>query len=234
MCGRFAIDSTVDHLWVRYIEAGGSIEEARKRFRAGDWDWWRARFSIAPTNRVPVIAERFADDQVERGLVGASWGFKPVWSKAPLINATAEKLTTSRTWIPAMKSSRVLVPMSGYYEWTTEAGGKQPHYIFGEDLTAAGLIEQSDEGPRFTIVTSPGRDAAGTVHDRMPLFVGPGLREDWLDPSELDKSAAETLRDHAVAESAGIAKTLEVRAVSKRVNSVRAVDPTDPSLIEPV
>lgn len=91
---------------------------------------------------------------------------------APVINARIEKLDTA-FWVPAFSAARVVVPMSGYYEWTGEKGDKTPHFLHGDGLlAAAGLtwsIEVKGEKTRcFVVITREACDAGGEVHDRMP------------------------------------------------------------------
>lgn len=70
--------------------------------------------------------------------------------------------------------------MSVYYGWVTTPDGKQPYYLHSADenelLPAAGLFEFSKDTTdqwqmTFTVLTRTGVDAAGEVHDRMPVFL---------------------------------------------------------------
>ncbi|ERF57969.1 hypothetical protein H639_05054, partial [Cutibacterium avidum TM16] len=88
-----------------------------------------------------------------------------------------------------MASQRCVVPMTGYFEWTGERGDKIPHYIHGSGLLSAAAIAATrkiDAGFETTvaIITAPSRDAAGQVHNRMPVFLTDDLDE-WLDPARL-------------------------------------------------
>lgn len=50
----------------------------------------------------------------------------------------------------AFKRTRSLIPASGYYEWTAEAGGRQPYYFSradGDPLTFAGLWTSGRTAP---------------------------------------------------------------------------------------
>src|SRR5699024_18204 len=101
-------------------------------------------------------------------------------------------------------------------------------------LHAAGLYAaRKDEEDRWqrscTIITTDAEDAAGTVHDRMPVFLSDELAGDWLHPGPLDSAEAMTAR-LADAARAG-AESLQVRKVSQRVNNTRTADRTDPTLI---
>lgn len=212
---------------VEFVAQGGRPED------------WRPVFSIAPTDEAPIVRER-KDEVVERQLVLASWGLKPSWAKekglAP-INARLETAATNGMFRKAFAQHRCLVPMNGYYEWEATETGKQPHFLHrgNETLAAAGLyaarkVEENWQ-LSFTIITRTARDAAGEVHERMPVFVGDDYRDAWLSPDEIDVTEATTMLDYTSKE---IAKDITSYPVDRKVNSVRKVDPADPTLIDPI
>ena len=141
------------------------------------------------------------------------WGLVPPWVKAAadgtpenkgplLINARAEKVTTSPAFRASAKSKRCLVPMDGYYEWKpnpdTPAGKKArktPFYMYradGEPLFMAGLWSVWRPGPTrtpcplltCTIITTDAVGELAEIHDRMPLVVDERDWDRWLDPDE--------------------------------------------------
>lgn len=240
------MDATTDELIREFVAAGGRPQDWRP-----DWDEsaWRPTYSIAPTTSAPIVSERLVEGTVQRGLELARWDWpKPANrpSGPPIINARIEKLDQG-FWVGAFSNSRVAVPMRGYYEWTGERGDKQPHFIHGEGLlAAAGLAWTATvAGERrrvFVVVTREARDASGEVHDRMPAFLDDELLDRWLAPEPLtvpgDSDASRARRhemldllDHSSTE---IARTIRTYEVDRKVNSTRAVDPFDPSLIEPL
>lgn len=234
MCGRFALDDHINTLIEEFVATGGSYDE------------WVPAYSIAPTNSAPIVRERVnADGGVVRSLEPASWGFRPSWAQpgghAP-INARLETLTTNGMFRGAFAGQRCLVPMSGYFEWTEESDGKQPHYIHGSTtLAAAGLYAARKDGDAwtmsFTIATREATDASGQVHDRMPVFIQPAAWADWLNPAKpgtpggADVGALQSMVNES---SLAVAATLQTHAVDRRVNSTRTLDRNDPSLIEPL
>ena len=234
MCGRFALDDHVNTLIEEFVAAGGDYSE------------WVPAYSIAPTNRVPIVREH-ADGggAVVRSLDLASWGFRPGWAKpggpAP-INARMESLATNGMFRGAFSGQRCLVPMSGYFEWTDEPDGKQPHYIHGSrTLAAAGLYAARKEGDEwkisFTVATREASDASGQVHDRMPVFLQKDHWAEWLNPAKsgspeaTDAGALQSIMDES---SLAVAATLTTHAVDRKLNNTRTVDRHDPSLIEPL
>jgi len=223
------MDSTTDELIREFVAAGG---------RAADW---APDLSVAPTDSAPIVRERRHDDEVQREVELATWGFTPSWAKGKgpsPINARLESVASNGLFRSAFAKQRAIVPMRGYYEWEARADGKQPWFLHGEEpiLAAAGLYTARKEGDEwrvsFTIITREARDASGEVHDRMPVFLTPDVRDDWLSPEPLD-SAEEMLAtlDRA---SVAMASTITAYPVDRRVNNSRTVDRHDPSVLEPV
>lgn len=227
MCGRYVL-ATTSSTAAQLLGADG-LEEP-----------WGPRYSIAPTNRVPVIRQADGGGEARREAVLARWGFKPARAEklkfAP-INARLETAAAKWMFAREFQDSRVVIPMTGYYEWVDlRTAGKQPYYLHNEDeslLAAAGLytVRESENGPEAscTILTRTGIDAAGDVHDRMPAFLTEDLINDWLNPSDGDAEAMTEELTHA---SEKVAATIRDRPVSRRVNSVQNLNAEDPGLIK--
>jgi putative SOS response-associated peptidase YedK len=195
---------------------------------------------------VPVIRERADRDtgEVRRIVEPAIWDFRPSFvkePKRPQFNARLETVATNGMWKGAFASGRCIVPMRGYYEWTGEAGAKQPWFLHGEGalLAAAGVMtyrKVDDEWEVSTaIITRAARDASGEVHDRMPAFLTADAWDRWLDPHKLESDAdKEGMLDLLRGVSDGVAGTVRAHEVDRRVNSSQKVDPADATLIEPL
>lgn len=234
MCGRFALDTETDELIQEFVAAGGDFRD------------WRPSFSVAPTDPVPIVRERVrsATGEIERTVDAALWDFHPAFmreSKRPNFNARLETVATNGLWKGAFGSSRALVPMRGYYEWTGEAGRKRAHFLHAADgglLAAAGIYTARKIDGEWqvsaAIITRPARDASGEIHDRMPVFLERSAWDDYLDPQRLDEAAKEDLVDFLAGESEKVAAHIESYEVDRRVNNSRAIDPADPTLIEPL
>lgn len=170
-----------------------------------------------------------------------------------LINARAETVAEKPAFRKAFASRRCLLPADGFYEWYTPdghasdgprgSGGKgkvkkQPFFLHRRDrglLVMAGLYEiwrnpsldRDDESAWLrtcTVITTEATDAAGHIHDRMPMTVAPGAVDAWLDPTLTDP-------DQVLALLATDAAELEAYAVSTEVNSVKN---NGPQLLEPL
>jgi putative SOS response-associated peptidase YedK len=234
MCGRYVLATPSSQL-VGLFEADDP---------GPDLDWMPS-YSVAPSQSAPVVRE-FVDDEggTHRTLELPTWGLRPSWAKEKgprPINARLETVATNGMFRAGFASGRCIVPMSGYYEWTDEPDGKQPHYLHSPGapvLAAAGLTaarkddETGEWRVSFTIITREARDAGGTVHDRMPVFLPDGLVGDWLRPGKPED--ADALVEQLRAQSDLVAATMVVHPVSRRVNNVRTVPADDPSLVEPL
>ena len=231
MCGRFV--NTTDP------------QDLAELFGATRWDTGETlapNWNTAPTNDVWAVLERLDRDtgEITRRLRTVRWGLVPSWAKDPsggarMINARAETVHEKPAFRKAFASRRCLIPADGYYEWVPvpAADGrkafKQPYFITPADggpLVMAGLYEFWRDGGRpdddplawlttATIITTQATDAAGRVHDRMPLAIGRADIDDWLDPAHTDPGELRALL-HTPAGG-----DLTVRAVSTAVNSVR-------------
>jgi putative SOS response-associated peptidase YedK len=193
----------------------------------------RPRYNLAPTQLAGVIHD------TEDGLLldRLAWGLLPFWAKDAkvgysTINARVETVATKPAFRSAFRERRALVPMAGYFEWTEPRPKfKQPWFVHlpgGEPLWAAALweprhrIHTGDEAGTFTVITTTARDAAGDVHDRMPVFLPIEDAAAWIrEPAE---AALERLANFAV-------PPVRVYPVSRRVNAPRD---DDAGLLEPV
>lgn len=211
----------------------------------------RPNFNVAPTTTIATVVRRRdePDDDATRRVRLMRWGLVPPWAKAGsdgapeskgplLINARAEKVTTSPAFRSSAKSKRCLIPMDGYYEWrsatdagTGKKGRKTPFYLHrvdGDMLFMAGLWSvwkpAKDAAPLLscTIITIDAVGELADVHDRMPLIVAERDWDRWLDP---DAPAGPDL----LASPPNI-DGIEMREISTLVNSVRN---NGPELLEP-
>lgn len=232
MCGRYVMSRATGDL-LSYFDA----KEVEGSPPPPSWN-------VAPTQDVPIIAEKLHDDELDRRLLIARWGLVPSWAKdikigSKLINARSETILEKPSFRKAAITRRALIPAEGYYEWQkTEDGKKIPHYLFSETdnlLAFAGLYEfwpdpslPEDDPGRWllscTVLTTTAHDTLGHVHDRAPVIIPPDMFADWLDPGTTDKADVQSILDSLPE------PVLTPRIVSDRVNSVRN---NGPELVEP-
>lgn len=191
-------------------------------------------WNIAPTNEIYIVKDRDRESN-ERILDSASWGLIAPWQKSfadarasqsHAINARSESIHEKPTFRDAFRTSRCLIPATGYYEWATSLGKyspKQPFYITSEDgspLSIAGIWSswKSENGEVIQSAAVITREAVGelaTIHSRMPVFMPRDRWNDWLDPKNREIHSLQALmqREHP-------AEGLVTRPVSSRVNLV--------------
>ncbi len=122
------------------------------------------------------------------------WGLIPSWVKDPrefstMINARSETAEDKPSFRGSLRHRRCVVPADGFYEWTGNAGAKQPHLIAPktkEPLAFAGLWEHwlgadGSEIETMAILTTAANGDMSGLHDRMPLILQPDHFDVWLD-----------------------------------------------------
>lgn len=138
-----------------------------------------------------------------------------------MINARMESLTEKPSFRTPLRNSRCLVLSDGFFEWKLEGKRKVPYYVClksREPFSFAGLWSswRSPEGKEVrscTIITGPPNELLTPIHNRMPIILPPGLREEWADPLDRDpQTLLSLLRPYPPEE-------MEAYPVSTQVNS---------------
>ena len=143
-----------------------------------DQDWGAPRFNIAPSQPVPVVLL----DRGQRLMLPMRWGFLPAWAKEAkqaVVNARSETAFEKPFFRSAMRARRALMPADGFYEWKTEAGGKQAilfEQASGGPFAFAAIWERwvhPESGPVDTValLTTSANATLSPIHDRMPAIL---------------------------------------------------------------
>ena len=145
---------------------------------------FQPRYNIAPATEVLVVRDGKASL--------AHWGLRRKFA-----NLRAE--TLAQKFPGPYRQGRALVPASGFYEWQSRAGGKQPYYFFPADgaLLALGAIWEANA---FTLITTEPNATLRGIHDRMPLIIAREHYGAWLAGEEglLRPAPDDALKVHAV------------------------------------
>lgn len=221
MCGRYAQAQGMDEIIERFDLDSSLVDNSLP-----------LNWNIAPTNEIYIIR----DNQSGRILDSASWGLIAPWQKnftearnsqSHAINARSESIHEKPTFRQAFRTTRCLIPATGYYEWATSLGKyppKQPFYISSRDadksLSIAGIWStwKSESGAEIQSAAIITREAVGelaTIHSRMPVFMPEDRWDIWLDPKNRE---IETL--FPLMEIADPAAGLVTRPVASKVNLV--------------
>ena len=168
------------------------------------------------------------------------WGLIPSWSKdhtigSKLINARSETVAEKPSFRSAFKRRRCIIPASGFYEWKSENGKKQPWYISfvsGEPMAFAGLWETwiPSEGEEkidsCCIITTIANSFMEPIHDRMPVILSPEQWSVWLSQQEHLPDKLLLLLDSKES------KSMQAWPVTRELN--RAGFRNDAGLVEPL
>ncbi len=201
-------------------------------------------WNVAPTNDIYIIKQKDRENN-HRVLDTASWGLIAPWQKnftdaragqSHAINARSESIHEKPTFRDAFRTTRCLIPATGYYEWATSLGKyppKQPFYISSKDgapLSIAGIYStwRSESGVLIqsaSIITQEAVGELATIHSRMPVFMARNRWDEWLDLGNRETSFLQSLMV-----SQDPTAGLVTRPVSPRVNVVAN---NGPEMIEP-
>jgi putative SOS response-associated peptidase YedK len=221
MCGRYAQAQGMDEIIERFDLDSSLVDKSLP-----------LNWNIAPTNEIYIIR----DNQSGRILDSASWGLIAPWQKnftearnsqSHAINARSESIHEKPTFRQAFRTTRCLIPATGYYEWATSLGKyppKQPFYICSQDegksLSIAGIWStwKSESGAEIQSAAIITREAVGelaTIHSRMPVFMPEDRWDIWLDPKNREIETLIPLMDIP-----NPAAGLVTRPVASKVNLV--------------
>ncbi|MFT4042920.1 MAG: SOS response-associated peptidase [Gordonia sp. (in: high G+C Gram-positive bacteria)] len=250
MCGRYAV--TTDPVQLA-AEIGAVNEIPAAAGAAADLPGTEQHpltpnYNVAPTSTIMTVVKRHSrddpDDDPLLRIRAMRWGLIPPWTtdigKVPLLfNARAETAAHKNSFRAAVRATRCLVPMDGWYEWKkgpADSRGrpiKVPYFMSARDgtrLFMAGLwsVWHNASGgvptPSCTILTTEARGDLRDVHDRMPLIMPFADWESWLDP---DHRAPASL---LAPPSDQVVAAIDIRAVAPLVNRVAN---NGPQLLEP-
>jgi len=182
------------------------------------------QLNVAPTESIPVL--RYESDW---SLTDMRWWLVPGWSSGPstkfsMFNARCEPLLKSRAYREPFTRRRCIIPVSGYYEWRSMEGRRQPMYFTpanGPGLFLAALwdVWQGLDNPLFScsIITAEAPQQMRRFHHRVPVQLAPSDLVTWLDRD----TPVQALEDLLHAELPG---PLVVHDVSSSVNNARNKD----------
>jgi putative SOS response-associated peptidase YedK len=188
MCGRYALHANPDVIALQFgLDAVPELAP---------------RYNIAPATEVLIVRDGKASL--------AHWGLRRKFA-----NLRAE--TLAQKFPGPYRNGRALVPASGFYEWQSSAGRKQPYYFFPADGALLALAAVWERDSLSLITTEPNATLQG-IHDRMPVIIARDDYAAWLAGQDgLLRPASDD--------------ALQVRAVGMAVNQA-AND--SPRLLEPV
>jgi putative SOS response-associated peptidase YedK len=216
MCGRFALNENPKK-FAEHFKLSGDVSISPS-------------WNIAPSTRICSIT---ADEEQRRHLSLMKWGLIPSWAKdvtigSKLNNARGETVAEKPSFRTSFKFSRCIIPASGFFEWKTEDGVKQPYYISfksGEPMAFAGLWSKWNDIDSCCIITTSANSLMEPIHDRMPVILDVEQWATWLSPGvKQTDMLLPMIRPHD-------AEVMQAWPVSKDLNRVGLRN--DAGLVEP-
>jgi putative SOS response-associated peptidase YedK len=178
-CGRYELNETPARLGSRYRVEPGDLEFAQND-------------DVRPTDTNPVVLLR--DGQ--RVATMRRWGIVPFWVKDPKainnpFNARSEEAYAKPFFREPFASKRCLVPATAFFEWMHMGQKRKQKYRIaradGDLVTLAGLHDYWRRGDdvfaTYTILTTAPNALMEPIHNRMPVILGQGDQDEWLDPA---------------------------------------------------
>lgn len=132
-----------------------------------------ARYNIAPTDPLLVVHGDRAD-LVRWGIDGG---------RGELFNLRAETALNGGFYQRLLLTSRVVVPVSHFYEWRTVGSRRLPVAILRSDgapISLAGLVGRHDGAPAVTILTTTPNPDLEPLHNRMPVVLSDHDAHAWV------------------------------------------------------
>lgn len=175
MCGRYGLE--------------GDRGDIERRFGAGTSDlasFVGSGAEIHPGRQILVI--RTAGGR--REAVAMRWGLPRPGRASPtgLINARGERLLESRLWRPLLERHRVLIPATGFYEWTGPPGARRAIWFDCRGLVAFAGVARDDGA---VIITTRANQTVAPIHDRMPVILDRAGEDAWIgDDADLPELTA--------------------------------------------
>jgi putative SOS response-associated peptidase YedK len=170
MCGRYALHANPEVIALQFgLNAAPQLAP---------------RYNIAPATAALIVRHGTASL--------AHWGLRRKFA-----NLRAE--TLAQKFPGAYRNGRALVPASGFYEWQSRGGGKQPYYFFPVDGALLALAAVFENGT-FSLITTEPNATLKNIHDRMPVIVARDNYGAWLAGEEglLRPAPDDALKVHPV------------------------------------
>ena len=179
-------------------------------------------WNIAPGSVQPVF--------YREGPKAARWGFVPIFAdtRRPMLASCRLDDKNAATWKTMWRTTRVVVPADGWYEWIVENGKRQPYFVrpmndrplYLAALTSYAPDEEPQEADGFVVVTARAGTGIVDKQSHRPVVLNASHALRWLDP-KTSYSAAGKMVNESITSS----PTFRWVRVSVGVNSVGNDEP---------
>ncbi len=196
-------------------------------------------FNLAPSESALALKSKGEAVEVSLETFGTYIATGKGGSRKSLLNARVETVLEKPTFSRRVLTSRVVVPINGYFEWKTTTPPKRPffvHFDGGPIASVAGieLVDRETGEAGVVLVTTEANSEIVEIHNRMPLVLSDELVLSWLDAT-VDKreSVAELLDEarHITEESSLFYYEVDKRVGSPSFKSPMAIAPVEQSTL---
>ncbi|MDA8277353.1 MAG: SOS response-associated peptidase [Actinomycetota bacterium] len=181
MCGRFTQTISLQDVVSKYsyLKIADNQSFADERFE---------NFNLAPSESLLALKRSDKEVSVVVETFGTYINLGKEGARKSLLNARVETVLEKPTFSRRVLTSRVVVPVNGYFEWKTTAPPKRPFFVHldGGPLASVAGIELVDRVTGeigVVLVTTEANQYIREIHDRMPLALSDDLVVSWLDDS---------------------------------------------------
>ena len=167
MCGRITRTSPAEVIVEQFGVTSSAVVDLR------------ARYNLCPGESVAALIEHGGD----RRLGSLRWGLPPRGQ----INVRSEGVAHRLPVREALRHRRCVILADGFFEWQTVDSARLPHFFrlaSRRPFGLAGIWQRGPDAcaPGAAILTCAANALVATVHDRMPVILGPDDCRRWLDP----------------------------------------------------
>ena len=159
MCGRYYIESDIPDEKLTAI-----VNMMEKNYPGG-----YKIGEIFPSDKAPALIE--SNGRIIA--VPAVFGLPGFQDGRLLINARSETASEKRTFSESVRTKRMILPATGFFEWSHHDSEKTK-YLFTIDshhvIYLCGVYKIVEGEYRFAILTRQANESMIDIHDRMPII----------------------------------------------------------------
>lgn len=136
--------------------------------------------------------------------VPAVFGFPGFENGRLLLNARSETAASKRSFAESLRSRRIILPATEFYEWGRDADRTKYSFRVGSShvMYLCGIYDTANGQPHFVILTREANASMAETHDRMPVIAGENEVRPYLTDYEsalgiLAAEAPQLMREEA-------------------------------------
>lgn len=161
----------------------------------------KPRYNISPTMDEPVIINRDG----KKVIALMKWGLVANGSKDTnsvfrykTFNVPSEKILSKHSWELAVRQSRCLVPVNGFYLLSEDKSSpRRAYYVQSKDNSILGLAgihstwkdAKGEMHETYSVITTEAGHDMRELTERLPVIIRQDEEAVWLDPSVTDANS---------------------------------------------